>query len=221
MGGLLAIACNPTTVQATPKELLLTASIASMQTTPTIVAAIPSTTPSIVGVEKKGTATQNLLATTSTPVPFALPEGFDAEAYLPPVPLAGEGAVTFVACPNPNGLEDMAGFPTESAIDLINNFSSGDVMRMQTATDPSLWPLLSRVRPRSESVTDAWFDGAVRPAVESPYTELLASQCGETVVQHSWWAIVCPGPCKASQGEAVKSHYFFIARRLLLLWLYL
>ena len=89
------------------------------------------------------------------------------------------------------------------------------------ATDPSLWPLLSQIRPQSEPVTKKWFDGKIRPASESPYADMLTAQCGEAVVRYSWWAVVCPGPCKPGGPEAAKSHYFFIARRLLLLWLYL
>jgi hypothetical protein len=151
-----------------------------------------------------------------------LPEGFEASVYLPPVPLSGDGAVTFAACPNPSGLEEFEGFPKETAVDLINNLRSGDAIRMQHATDPALWSLLDQFGTTPEPITLDWLDGKVQRATQSPYADMLTNQCGSEVVRLSWWVAVCPGSCHLNAAEALKSHYFLFWRNgIALIWLVL
>lgn len=157
-----------------------------------------------------------------TPTPWILPEGFAADVYLPPLPLSGQGAVTFTACPNPAGLEVFAGFPVETAIELINNLRSGDLQKMRRATDPALWSSLPPGQQETQDVTNTWFDGGVLPASESAYAEMLNGQCGAEVVRLSWWAKVCPGPCQPGGSESLKDDYFFFWRNgVALIWLVL
>jgi hypothetical protein len=145
--------------------------------------------------------------------PWALPAGFSADVYLPPVPISGQGAVTFGSCPDPDGLEEMAGFPKETAIDLINNLWSGDGTTARLAADPALWPLADQPREPREKIALDWFDGRVQPAARSAYADMLAAQCGETVVSFSWTATICPGPCATNTSESLKEDYFMFWRR--------
>ncbi len=155
-----------------------------------------------------------------TSTPWILPEGFEADVYLPPMPPAGEGAVTFPYCPNPAGLEEFTGFPVETALELINNLHSGDLEKMRRATDPALWQSLQNGIPEIGEVTKDWLDGEIFPASESPYAEVLSAQCGAEVVRLSWSAIVCPGPCQPGGSESLKDDYFFLWRNgVALIWL--
>ena len=157
-----------------------------------------------------------------TLTPWILPEGFAADVYPPPLPLSGQAAVTFTACPNPIGLEEFAGFPVETAIDLVNNLRSGDLQKMRRATDPALWFSLHPSKQETQEVTKAWFDGRVFPASGSAYAEMLSGQCGAEVVRLSWWAKVCPGPCQPGGSESLKDDYFFFWRNgVALIWLVL
>jgi Tol biopolymer transport system component len=155
-----------------------------------------------------------------TSIVWFLPEGFEANVYLPPLPLSGQGVASLTNCPNPLGLEEFAGFPVETAIDLINNLNSGDMEQMRRASDPAMWSMLQADQAKVQNVTESWFDGMVFRADASPYAEMLSAVCGEDVVRLSWSATICRGPCQTGGSESLKDHYFFFWRNgRALIWL--
>jgi hypothetical protein len=168
------------------------------------------------------TATPNITPLPSSTPPAApspTPELFPTEIYPDPVPRSGEGAVFFDLCPNPAGIEDFAGFPIETAIDLVNLLHSGDRQEQMKATDAALWPTLDTYADGSQQIDGYWFDGKVERAVNSPYAATLAGQCGQQTIDQSWTARVCPGPCSQSTSESLKEDYFFLWRGYALIWM--
>jgi hypothetical protein len=146
-------------------------------------------------------------------------EVFPTEIYPGPVPRTGAGGVPFEWCPNPAGVEHFAGFPIETAIDLINNLHSGDLQKERQATDPAAWPMLDQYAYGTDQLDASWFDGAIQPGLKSPYAQMLAAQCGQDVINQSWTARICPGPCSANTSESLKADYFFLWRGNALIWM--
>jgi hypothetical protein len=126
-----------------------------------------------------------------------LPEGFAAEVYLPPIPPVSGGGVVLDSCPNPDGLDRLVSVTDDAAISLMAQLWSDDPDQSWLASDPDFWPVLGDVSPREPRPQPNWLDGPVRLASESPYADVLAQQCGETVVQAAWTFALCPPGCQA------------------------
>lgn len=143
--------------------------------------------------------------------PLDLPSSFAEDVYLPPIQKTGAGAL-LVACPNPDGLEGVSDLPAETVVSLINELWSGDTLSMQSATDPAMWPVLTQFGPRPEMVTLPWVD-EIRPATDSQYSDSLAGQCYEKLLEVAWIASICPGPCDTAESASLKEDYFLLIRQ--------
>jgi len=137
--------------------------------------------------------------------------------YPPPLPTAAGTILHFSAgCPNPEGLKVVKEFRKTEALEVLNEFFSGNLEKVFQVTDPSVWPLLSSSYEREPSALVEGNLAEPRPARESPYAELLANACGDKTLDYSWWVEVCPGspppPEFAVCPPGVRLHYFFINR---------
>lgn len=147
--------------------------------------------------------------------PFTPPPGFDPAVYPPPTPAAPNVYLTYAAaCPNLSGTEPGPPPTPEDVLQLLQAMAAEDPQRRQQATDPAFWPLLQEVRIQEAPGPEQLMPP--RPAMESPYGELLRNGCGEAVMARTWWVEVCPGPCanpQAAQMESLKGHVYLIRRR--------
>lgn len=152
--------------------------------------------------------------TQPTLTPWVAPPGFQAEVYPPPLPVV-EGvniSPLSAGCPNPAGLERGRELDLGTALEVLNTFLGPDGLdAKRRVTDPAFWPLLSS-EGRSAPWPRDWLE--VHPASASPYGDLLANGCGKHTLELTWWAKVCPGPCKESEvtSPALIGHLFLIRR---------
>jgi hypothetical protein len=150
--------------------------------------------------------------TTAAATPWALPEGFSPEVYLPPSPPVG--ATGFEqGCPNLIGLEKADELPLDAAIELVSSYFSGDRDKARHASDPAHWDLLITAQVPQEQLAPDWFE-APEPARQSPYAGLLRTQCGQEALDLSWTAVYCAAPCsQPGISASLMNDFFFVRRR--------
>jgi hypothetical protein len=140
------------------------------------------------------------------------PSAFPTDTYPDPVKRSGTGATFFDWCPNPVGLQHAMGLPPEIAIALINSFHSGDTQTEKVVTDPAMWPVLDQYAYVADQIDPSWLDGTIQPASTSAYAAVLADQCGQQTIDHSWTARICPEPCSENTSASLIADYFFLNR---------
>lgn len=179
-------------------------------------APIPTLTlvPSVTQVQPTATVkpSQTITVTpTFTITPTITQTPWPEDIYPPALPLSGTGAWQgAVGCPNLEGVQSASDFDPAVMIALMTNLLSGDKLRAQTVADQSLWPILPM--PSEPQVpTEDWIKH-IGPAQFSPFANLVKGQCGEEVLQKSWWANLCAGPCMRGGFVAIENHAFFIFR---------
>lgn len=141
----------------------------------------------------------------------------DNDIYLPPLPLQFGAWPATGGCPNPQGLEDFAGFLPESATEVLQFVATGTQEAELQWTDPAYWSVM--IFPfKGKAITQDWIRKPTRVS-ESPYAQLVTAQCGEETMKLSWWVQVCPGSCQSSGiSEALMTNTFWINRKQWLIW---
>ncbi|MDD5371657.1 MAG: response regulator transcription factor [Anaerolineaceae bacterium] len=141
----------------------------------------------------------------------------DNDIYLPPLPLQFGAWPATGGCPNPQGLEDFAGFLPESAAEELQFIAVGTDEALRQWTDPAYWTVL--INPfKGKPITQDWIKTITRVS-KSPYAQLVTAQCGEDTMNLSWWVQVCPGSCKTfGSSEALMTNTFWINRKQWLIW---
>ncbi len=144
-----------------------------------------------------------------TPSPTMTLTPWPEDIYPPALPLSGAGAWQGAAgCPNPKGLQAASDFDPQAMTALLTDLFSTDPLKAQIVSDPSLWPL--HFHGSGETVTTQWIKHFGRASF-APFADLVKAQCGEDILQKSWWINLCAGPC-GSGFVAIESHVFFILR---------
>jgi len=137
--------------------------------------------------------------------------------YPPALPLQFGAWPATGGCPNLVGVEDYAALLPEVVTDVLQKMATGERLTEFQWTDPAYWPVM--VNPfKGEDVTQDWIRQITR-AEDSPYGELVKSQCGDEVAKLSWYVQACPGPCQTSAwSESLMINMLFIPRWQWLVW---
>ena len=144
------------------------------------------------------------------------------DRYPPATPIAPDVIVSGMdSCPNRQGIEDAAVPPTtDTVVQILTDLKAEDLTTRQQVADPAYWPQLQAAP--GQNNTTATDDSAQAMeeritvpelAQDSPYADLLASACGEDIVENTWWVQVCPGPCEAERlPQSLIGHLYLIER---------
>jgi hypothetical protein len=115
-------------------------------------------------------------------------------------------------CPNPTGLEKADGLPVETALKVIRAYFSGDENTARQASDPAHWDAMVFAALPGERLESDWFQ-APQPAEASPYAGLVKAQCGQSILDLSWWVVYCYAPCGQPNRSASLANDFFLINR--------
>lgn len=203
---LVALAgCGPSTLPSDESPHVSTR-------TPTATSAVRPPSPTVLPSATPSPPQPAVIA--SPPSPWYVPTAFVESIYPSPVPLSLDGAwPATAACPNEEGLEDPGYGPVvETVIDMVAQLNSGYLLAMRAITDPAYWPLLEPFTTPGPSPEMSWVL-SILPASESTYAGLIRSQCGETILNVTRLAVICPGPCANGGSESLNTVYFFVVRR--------
>lgn len=215
LSGWVLAGCNPTIAVNSPSQTNVASLTTPSSERPTI---IPTLTPVVPPATATLTVapTATLFKTGLTPTPFVAPTSFAIDIYPPPLSVA-KGVVWWVGqgCPNPTGLEKVSQLPIDQVIQVLTDFSSGELYKMRQASDPAYWALLNPGEPRYRPGSKDWIT-TPQPANASPYAEFLTNACGAETVEKSWWVQLCPGPCQdpnVTRAAALIGHAYLISRK--------
>jgi hypothetical protein len=211
---LAGSACAPAfkPVPASTTQAILPAVTEMSSTSAPTLASIPSHTP-FPALSSSPTITPGLILEAS-PTP-----GFPGEIYPSPVPKKGNEAWPGLSvCPNPIDLETGVALEQQAALDILNALETGDAVTRRTVTDPAMWELVQDWPGSGQPVPPEWISQP-GPALDSAYGPGLAAQCGQELLEASWWVRNCLAPCdQASSASLIADLYFLKRNGVWLFW---
>ena len=151
-------------------------------------------------------------------------DALPGDVFPPPVPARREGFGLAAACPNPEGIEYPPSVGAAELMEVVTDHmvavAKGEFEQAKRTADPAFWPILDQMksaRPLSSGDVediDPTAAGEVGPARASPHADLIASNCGDQVLEASWWVQVLPrGARTAGDAPSLVGNFYLIKRQ--------